>query len=50
MSKNLVEIKIDMDDELFFKIAVIAHEKDITFNELCNLMLKEYFENKVIST
>jgi len=36
-----VDIQIDMNDELFMELSKLAHERDITFNQLCNDILKE---------
>lgn len=35
------EIEVDLDDNVFLELAKRAHEQDITFNELCNQILKE---------
>lgn len=37
-------IQIDMSDEDFLCLAKIAHERDITFNQLVNHLLREYIE------
>ena len=42
--KNFHEIEIYMDDNLFLQLAKLAHEQDITFNELINKILKEHFD------
>lgn len=46
--KNVKEktklVKVDLDYITIAKIALWAHEKDITFNEMCNLILKEEME------
>ena len=39
--KNLVEVPIDISDKTFLKIAIMAHEQDITFNQMCINILKE---------
>ena len=38
------EVEIDISNETFFKIAKLAHEKDITFNQMCVDILKEHIE------
>ena len=35
------EIELDLDDQTFLIIAKQAHERDITFNEMANIILKE---------
>ena len=45
MSKEeMVDVEIDITDETFLKLAKMAHEKDITFNQLCNEILREQIE------
>ena len=39
--KPYTEVEIDFDDETFMKLAKMAHEQDITFNELCNNILSD---------
>ena len=34
MSVKMVDIEVDFTDEEFLKIARMAHEEDITFNQL----------------
>lgn len=36
------EIEIDLPDEDFMTIALMAHERDITFNKMCEIILKDY--------
>lgn len=33
------EIEIELDDNVFLTLAKMAHDQDITFNELCNKIL-----------
>ena len=42
--KGFENIEIDLTDEQFIFLAKMAHEKDITFNKLCNDMLREYID------
>ena len=37
-------IEVDLSDETFRKIAEMAHERDITFNEMCVSALREHME------
>ena len=34
-------VDIDLSEEQFTKIAEMAHEQDITFNDMCNQILRE---------
>lgn len=38
------EVEIELTDEEFLKLAKIAHSRDITFNQLCNDLLREYMD------
>lgn len=40
---ELVEIQLSEQD--FIRLATIAHERDITFNQLCVDLLKEYIKD-----
>ncbi len=42
--KPFVEIEVDLDDHTFMELSKMAHEQDITFNELCNNILREQLE------
>jgi hypothetical protein len=33
-------VEIDIDDETFLKIARMAHERDITFNQMCEVAIR----------
>jgi len=43
---NFVEVQVDMDNEMFFRVAFMAHLEDITFNKKCNNILKWYIEEE----
>ena len=38
------EITIELTEQEFLSLAIMAHEKDITFNNLCNQILKEQID------
>jgi len=44
MEKDKVEkftvLELDIPDELFLQLAKLAHEKDITFNKMFELIIK----------
>lgn len=44
MIEKFIEIEIDLTDDEFLILAKLAHEKDITFNELVIEILTEYTE------
>ena len=39
MEDNRSTIELDLTDEEFMQIARLAHEKDVTFNKMVELML-----------
>lgn len=41
---KLQTIEIELEDETFAQLALMAHEQDITFNELVTKILKEQIE------
>lgn len=43
---NRKEIEIELTDEEFLKIAMLAHEKDITFNKMVEIMLDEFIKEQ----
>lgn len=40
MTEKMVEIEIDIDDSEFLYVAKMAHERDITFNEMINHLIE----------
>jgi hypothetical protein len=44
---NYVSVEVDLDDDVFMALAKIAHERDITFNELCREVLQAYVDGKI---
>lgn len=38
---KLIPVEVDLDDDVFLRIAKMAHEKDITFNEMCVSIIEE---------
>jgi len=43
-AKNGTEIQVEITDEEFLKLAMEAHEKDITLNQHINNILKEFID------
>lgn len=44
MTEKMVDMEIEISDEQFLSVAKMAHERDITFNEMINIIMKEYVE------
>ena len=43
MSEETKEtVEIEISNNTFMEIALLAHEKDITFNEICERILQSY--------
>ena len=36
-----IEIEIEITEKDFLMIATMAHERDITFNDMCNIILEK---------
>jgi len=51
MKEGYSDIELDLEKELLFDLMFLAHERDITLNQLVENILREYIEkNKAIST
>jgi len=44
MKKGYKQIKLDLTDEEFGKLARLAHNANMTFNDYCNKRLAEYID------
>jgi hypothetical protein len=44
IKKELENVDIELSNRDFFLLAKMAHEQDITFNELCTKILEEKLE------
>ena len=44
MSEKMVDVEIDFDEGDLLYLAMKAHERDITLNQMINEMLTEYIE------
>ena len=42
---TMVSIKLDLPDDIVFKLMLQAHEENITFNELVVRIIREYIDN-----
>jgi len=45
-SKSPTEVEIDLSNSCFMALAREAHEKNITLNELCRLILRDYIDEE----
>lgn len=43
-NENMVDVEIDFEEEHLLYLYELAHEKDITLNQLINDMLTEFIE------
>jgi predicted HicB family RNase H-like nuclease len=43
---NMEQITIDIDGDILLKLALMAHEQDITLNELICNILKEHIQKE----
>ena len=51
MKEGYSDIELELEKELLFDLMFLAHERDITLNQLVENILREYLEkNKDIST
>ena len=46
MIEKMVEVEIEIEDEIFLSIAKEAHKRDITFNKMVCIILKEEMEKE----
>jgi len=49
MIKNKTPIDIDIDEDLLFEIMLLAHERDITLNQMVNFILSESYSEPIIN-
>jgi|APGre2960657423_1045063.scaffolds.fasta_scaffold35495_2 hypothetical protein len=49
MIKNKTPIDIDIDEDLLFQIMLLAHERDITLNQMVNFILSESYSEPIIN-
>lgn len=46
MTEELVTIEVDIDDSEFLAVAKMAHERDITFNEMMNRIIEWHIQEQ----
>jgi hypothetical protein len=44
MKKGFTDITLNLDKDVLFELMFMAHERDITLNQLVNEVLKAYIE------
>lgn len=42
--EKLINVEVDLSDETILKLALLAHDRDITLNQMCNALLKDYIQ------
>ena len=42
-------IDIDIDEDLLFQVMLLAHERDITLNQMVNFILSESYSEPIIN-
>ena len=40
----MVEVELELDNDTILGIAMMAHERDITFNQMVNIIIKQGLE------
>jgi hypothetical protein len=43
------EVEINLPDDVLFDLMLMAHERDITLNQLCNEILREQLDREIAS-
>jgi len=43
---NRVTIGLDLDEDLLYQLMLMAHEQDITLNQLVEKILREYLDQE----
>jgi predicted HicB family RNase H-like nuclease len=46
VSDGKVDVVLDLDKDLLYELMLMAHERDITLNQLIETILKEYIKNE----
>ena len=43
---NRVIVEIELEDELLYRLMIMAHEQDITLNQLVENILRKYLDDQ----
>ena len=46
-NNNMVTVEIDLDDDVLLKLALEAHRRNLTLNDLCIEILQNYVDGKL---
>ena len=46
VSDGKVDVVLDLEQDLLYKLMLMAHERDITLNQLIETILSEYIKNE----
>lgn len=46
--EKMIEVEIELLYDTYYKLLEMAHEQDITFNQLCSKILKEVIDNEKV--
>ena len=46
LSDGKVDVVLDLDKDLLYELMLMAHERDITLNQLIETILSEYIKNE----
>jgi predicted HicB family RNase H-like nuclease len=46
VSDGKVDVVLDLDKDLLYELMLMAHERDITLNQLIETILREYIKNE----
>jgi len=44
MTEKMVDMEIEMSDEEFLFVAKMAHDRDITFNQMINKIMEDFIK------
>ena len=44
---KMVDVEVILQDDVLFELAMAAHKKDITLNELCRNIIQEELDKEV---
>ena len=46
VSDGKVDVVLDLEQDLLYELMLMAHERDITLNQLIETILREYIKNE----
>jgi len=45
---NTESVEVNLPDDVLFELMLLAHERDITLNQLCNEILREQLDQEAL--